>query len=114
MAVLKPKRGEVWWVNFNPAVGNEIQKTRPAVIVSNNHANKILNRFQVIPLTSQIKKVYPSECLVVVKSQVCKAMADQIRTISPVRLGKKIISLSDTDVILVNRILVTQLCLDEF
>ena len=38
------KRGEVWWVAFDPAVGSEIRKTRPAVIVSNNAANRQLAR----------------------------------------------------------------------
>ncbi|MDB5744924.1 MAG: growth inhibitor PemK, partial [Polaromonas sp.] len=46
------KRGEVWWVEFDPAVGSEIRKTRPAVIVSNDAANRNLARVVVIPLTS--------------------------------------------------------------
>ena len=41
---MHPRRGEVWWVAFDPAVGGEIQKARPAVIVSNNAANTVLNR----------------------------------------------------------------------
>jgi mRNA interferase MazF len=38
------KRGDIWWVNFEPAVGGEVHKERPAVIVSNDTANKYLNR----------------------------------------------------------------------
>ena len=52
-------RGEVWWVEFDPAVGSEIRKTRPGVIVSNNSANRNLARVIVVPLTSNTDRVYP-------------------------------------------------------
>jgi mRNA interferase MazF len=51
-------RGEVWWVNFNPSIGGEIQKTRPAVVVSNDYSNRLLNRVQVVPITSNTSKCY--------------------------------------------------------
>ena len=88
------KRGEVWWVNFNPSLGGEIQKTRPAVIVSNDVANKFLNRLQVIPLTSQIGRVYPSEALVIFDGKPAKAMADQAATVSKERLLNRAAHLS--------------------
>jgi len=51
------KRGEVWWVEFDPALGTEIKKTRPAVIVSNDAANRNLARVVVVPLTSNTEKL---------------------------------------------------------
>ena len=91
------KRGEVYWVSFDPAKGGEIQKTRPAVIVSNDHANALLNRVQVVPLTSNINKVFPSEALISVNGRISKAAADQIRTVSKHRLKERIGTLTSDD-----------------
>ena len=91
------KRGEVWWVNFDPSVGGEIRKKRPAVILSNDAANRHLNRVQVVPLTSQAGRVYPSEALVRVGKQQSKAMADQLTTASKQRLLNRAGQLSGPD-----------------
>ncbi len=80
------QRGEVWWVNFEPAIGGEIQKQRPAVIVSNDAANQHLNRVQVVPLTAKVGRVYPSEAVVVFAGKRGKALADQLTTVSKQRL----------------------------
>ena len=73
-------------VNFVPSVGGEIKKRRPAVIISNDAANRNLNRVQVVPLTSKIGRVYPNEALVEVRGVQRKAMADQLTTVSKTRL----------------------------
>jgi len=71
-------RGEVWWIRFDPSVGGEIQKIRPAIILSNDRSNKYLNRVQVIPLTSKVDRLYPSEVFVTLEGKKAKALADQL------------------------------------
>lgn len=92
------RRGEVWWVSFDPSVGGEIQKTRPAVVLSNNAANSVLNRVVVVPLSSQTGKMYPAEAPVTLNGEPRKAMADQIATASKQRLRSRMGALSSADV----------------
>ena len=91
------KRCEVWWVNFDPSIGGEIQKKRPAVIISNNASNKFLNRVQVIPLTSKTERLYPSEALIAIDGKESKAMADQLATVSKSRLLSCVGTISQED-----------------
>ncbi len=103
------RRGEVWWVNFEPSVGGEIQKQRPAIIVSNDASNKHLNRVQVVPITSNVDKLYPSEAYVTLNGDARKAVADQLTTVSKSRLSNQIGKLSTDDMKKIVQAIKTQL-----
>lgn len=103
------KRGDVYWVDFEPARGTEIKKIRPAIVVSNDVSNRLLTRVQVVPLTSATDRVYHSEALVTVKGRQSKAMADQIMTVSTERLSRRIGRITVPDMLAVERAIKRQL-----
>ena len=103
------RRGEVWWVNLEPSIAGEIRKKRPAVIISNDAANRHLNRVQVVPMTSRIDRVYPSEAVVRLNRRRSKAMADQLTTVSKQRLMDRTGRLSGSDMSKVEQAVLVQL-----
>ncbi len=106
------ERGDVYWVNFDPSLGGEIRKTRPAIILSNNAANLALNRVQVVPITSKTDRVYPGEAFVELKGEKRKAMADQLATVSKQRLGNKLGTIAADDMTRVETAIAVQLALN--
>ena len=103
------KRGEIWWVAFGPAGGGEIRKERPALIMSNDASNRHLNRVQVVPFTSSVERVYPSEALVELSGRPAKAMADQLTTVAKSRLVNRVGQISAADLRRVERAVMLQL-----
>ena len=81
-------RGEVYWVNLDPTMGSEIQKTRPALVVSPEDLNAALPRVIIAPLTSAGQ---PMGCRpeVVFQNKGARILLDQLRCVDKVRLGKK-------------------------
>jgi mRNA interferase MazF len=89
------KRGEIYYADLNPVVGSEIAKRRPVLIVSNNANNRAASTVTVVPLTSQVSRVYPFEVLLAMDDtglpKPSKAQVQQIRTISKQRvLGRQV------------------------
>src|SRR5437868_10731637 len=93
--VLMMKRGDIFYADLNPTVGSEINKKRPVLIVSNDANNRAASTVTVLPLTSQIQKVFHFEVLLekheTKMDKVSKAQCQQIRTISKLRIvGDKV------------------------
>ena len=107
-----PCRGEVWWVGFGPSVGGEVRKSRPAIVVSNDGANRHMNRLQVVPITSNTGRLFPPEAYVTVGGEQRKAMADQLATVSKERLGDRLGRLEAADMKAVERAIRVQLGLE--
>ena len=103
------RRGEVWWVDFDPSLGGEIQKTRAAVIISNDMSNRNLNRIPVVPIASNVVRIYPSEAAISLNGEPRKALADQIATVSKHRLKSKLSELQPEDMLGVERAIRLQL-----
>lgn len=88
-----PRRGCVYLVNLDPTVGHEIKKTRPVVIVSNNHMNELAATVLIMPITAGAFSYYhwitvqPPEGGLAKPSSI---VTEQIRAVDKRRLGKKI------------------------
>lgn len=81
-------RGDVYWVNLDPTIGTEIQKTRPALVISPDDMNAALPRVIIAPITSAGR---PMGCRpeVVFQQKSARILLDQLRCVDVLRLGKK-------------------------
>ena len=84
------KRGEIYYADLNPTMGSEINKKRPVLIISNDANNDASSTVTVLPITSNIRKIYPFEVALAAKSsglpKDSKIQCQQIRTISKLRI----------------------------
>jgi mRNA interferase MazF len=99
------QRGDVYLVDFDPTVGAETQKKRPAILVSNDAANRTAERHQrgvvtVVPVTSNTTRVYPFQVHIPAGDggldRESKAQAEQIRSVDAARLNRRLGALSGT------------------
>jgi len=94
-------RGEIYWVNLDPAKGAEIKKLRPFVIVSATPINKARHTVVVVPLSTSAHARPPIVISINCLGKVVTAVCDQIRTVDKSRLVKSAgkITLNDLDVL---------------
>ena len=97
-------RYEIVLVNLDPTIGSEMQKTRPAVILSPNEMNKYLNTVVIAPMTNSSKS-YPTRVEVNHNKTKGWIVLDQIRTIDRQRIAKKLDKLTEKDIKKVKNIL---------
>lgn len=98
-------RYEIRWASLDPVVGSEMAKTRPVVIVSLDALNERLQTVTVCPLTTQLHPTWRSRLTVKCGRQMADIAADQIRTISKARLGRKTGALTDDEALALRRLL---------
>lgn len=93
------RRGEIRLVDLDPSRGAEADKRRPAVIVSNDEANRTAQRLgrgviTVVPVTSNVARVYPFQVLLASVEtgldQESKAQAEQVRSVAVERIGSRV------------------------
>ena len=99
------KRYDILWANLDPTCGSEIAKTRPVVVISLDVLNTALSTVTVCPLTSQLHPGWRSRMQIKCAGKPAEIAADQIRTISKQRLGRKLGTLSDTEASTLRRII---------
>ncbi len=88
------KRFEIYWVNLDPTIGREMQKTRPAAVISPNEVNDALGTILVVPITS-IKRGFPTRIPFELNKNENYLALDQIREVDKERLNKRMAVLSE-------------------
>ncbi|WP_315789312.1 type II toxin-antitoxin system PemK/MazF family toxin [Fischerella sp. JS2] len=89
------KRGDIYYADLSPAISSEIDKRRPVLIVSNDANNRAATTVTILPLTSNVNRVYPFEVLLNADDsglpKPSKIQAQQVRTISKQRITGEVV-----------------------
>lgn len=83
------KRFEVYLINLDPTVGNEIQKTRPCLVISPDEMNRYISTVMIAPMTTK-GRTYPSRVTCCFQEKEGQIVLDQIRTVDKTRLIKRL------------------------
>jgi mRNA interferase MazF len=88
------RRGDVFLVNLDPVFGSEVGKTRPAVVLQNELANRSSPTVTVVPISSRVNRVFPFQVAIPAGEggleRESKALCEQIRTLSRERLLQRL------------------------
>lgn len=99
------RRFDIFFIELDPTIGSEINKTRPCIIISPDEMNNALNTVIVAPLTSTIRN-YPMRINCIVQGKQGQIALDQLRTIDKSRLKNRIENLNqETQNKLINTII---------
>ena len=94
MVTVSIRKGDVFLVNFNPTIGSEVKKIRPAVVVSNDLNNSYSPIISIVPITSNITRVYSFEVEIPAGvgglTERSKVMINQTRAVDKSRLMKRL------------------------
>ncbi len=100
------RRGEIRWVDLDPARGVESNKRRPGVVVSNDGANTTASRLgrgvvTIVPVTSNVERIYPFQVLLTAEAtglaRDSKAQAEQVRSVAVERVGGRVGTLTSAE-----------------
>jgi mRNA interferase MazF len=94
---MRIERGEIWWVNLSPVVGQEIKKRRPCVVLSANEVNRVRATPVVVPLSSSPEPAPPIVVAVPSAGENSVAVVDQIRAVDKKRFANRAGILADAD-----------------
>ncbi|WP_199331223.1 MULTISPECIES: type II toxin-antitoxin system PemK/MazF family toxin [unclassified Calothrix] len=98
------RKGDIYYADLSPTIGSEMGKRRPVLIVSNDISNNAATTVTILPLTSNVSRVYPFEVLlnpdISGLTKPSKVQAQQIRTISKQRIISEVVASLNEDVMI--------------